>query len=123
MTTDGMTYLIMWLKYILLEKHRSQQTGQLHRLRRLTGLYFTVLSIEPSLQTHHVYFTLKRTFKPRTGYGSTMSCCEYYTLCLCQVPSSRYLKISYFTSKDENSSADQLERKRYDINVLREKMI
>ena len=34
---------------------------------------------------------------------------------LCQVPSSPYLKMSYFTSKDENSSPTLLERKRYDI--------
>ena len=36
----------------------------------------------------------------------------YYTQCRCQVPSSQYLKISYFTSKDENSSERELERKR-----------
>ena len=34
---------------------------------------------------------------------------------LCQVPSSPYLKMSYFNSKDENSSPTLLERKRYDI--------
>ena len=30
--------------------------------------------------------------------------CEYQLTALCQVPSSPYLKMSYFTSKDENSS-------------------
>ena len=34
---------------------------------------------------------------------------------LCQVPSSLYLKMSYFTSKDKSSSPTLLERKRYDI--------
>ena len=33
----------------------------------------------------------------------------------CQVPSSLFLNLSYFTSKDENSSHRLLERKRYDI--------
>ena len=37
-------------------------------------------------------------------YGSTIFCCEYLFGCFCQVPSSPYLKMSYFTSKDENSS-------------------
>ena len=33
----------------------------------------------------------------------------------CQVPSSLFLNLSYFTSKDENSSHRLLERKRYGI--------
>ena len=41
----------------------------------------------------------------------------------CQVPSSPYLKLSYFTSKDENSSHHKLERKRYDILMAIEKMM
>ena len=41
----------------------------------------------------------------------------------CQVPSSLFLNLSYFTSKDENSSPQLLERKRYDIMWAREKMI
>ena len=36
-----------------------------------------------------------------SGYGSTIFCCEYLLTALCQVPSSPYLKMSYFTSKDE----------------------
>ena len=39
--------------------------------------------------------------------GSTIMCCEYYSGCFCQVHLSRYLKMSYFTSKDENSSQTQ----------------
>ena len=37
--------------------------------------------------------------------------------------SSRYLKMSYFTSKDENSSQHKLERKRHDILTPSEKII
>ena len=33
--------------------------------------------------------------------------------CLCQFPSSPFLNLSYFTSKDENSIHRKLERKRY----------
>ena len=39
-----------------------------------------------------------------------------------QVPSSLFLKMSYFTSKDETTARRQLERKRYVI-LLGEKMI
>ena len=38
------------------------------------------------------------------GHRSTILCCEYQLTALCQVPSLPYLKMSYFTSKDENSS-------------------
>ena len=55
-------------------------------------------------------------------YGSTILCCEYYTRSFCQVPSPPFLKMSYFTFKDEIPAADELERKRYDILPLR-KMI
>ena len=40
----------------------------------------------------------------------------------CEVPSP-YLKMSYFTSKDENSSQHKLERKRHDILTPSEKII
>ena len=56
-------------------------------------------------------------------YGSTILCCEYLFGCFCQVALSPYLKMSYFTSKDENSSHHNLERKRYDILIASEKMI
>ena len=41
------------------------------------------------------------------GHGSTILCCEYWSGFFRQVPSSRYLKMSYFTSKDEISSHTQ----------------
>ena len=42
---------------------------------------------------------------------------------ICQVTSSLFLNLSYFNSKDENSSPQLLERKRYNIIWAREKMI
>ena len=56
-------------------------------------------------------------------YESTILCCEYLSGYFCQVPSSPYLKMSYFTFKDENSSQHKLERKRYDILMASEKII
>ena len=50
-------------------------------------------------------------------------CCEYSTGCFYQFPSSPYLKKSYFTSKDENFSENELERKRYDLLGTYQKMI
>ena len=43
------------------------------------------------------------------------SCCEYHTRCLCQVPSSPFLKMIYFTSKNETPACQQLEEKQCDI--------
>ena len=40
----------------------------------------------------------------------------------CQVPSSPYLKMSYLTSKEENSSHHKLKRKRYDLLTASQKM-
>ena len=42
------------------------------------------------------------------------SCVVNISKVLYAIPSSPYLKMSYFTSKDENSSPYLLERKRYD---------
>ena len=53
---------------------------------------------------------------------STILCCEYQSRCFCQVPSSPFLKMSYFISKDETSARRQLERKRYNV-WFQEKMI
>ena len=50
------------------------------------------------------FFRLHDVFDIREKFGSTIFCCEYQLTALCQVPSSPYLKMSYFTSKDENSS-------------------
>ena len=57
------------------------------------------------------------------GYRSTILCCEYYAGCFCQVPSSPYLKMSYFTSKDEKSSEHKLARKQYDVLRTCKKLI
>ena len=48
-------------------------------------------------------------------YGSTILCCEYLSRCFCQVRSSLFLKMSYFTPKAKLEPTHQLERKRYDI--------
>ena len=34
-------------------------------------------------------------------YRSTILYCRHYTVCFCQVPSSQFLNLSYFTSKDK----------------------
>ena len=52
------------------------------------------------------------------GYGWTTLCCEYSAGCFSHVPSSPYLKMSYFISKDENSSEHELERKLYDVLAI-----
>ena len=72
---------------------------------------------------HEGFFQLQDVRDILERYGSTILCCEYLSGCFCQVPSSPYLKMSYFTSKDENSSHHKLERKRYDILTASEKMI
>ena len=41
----------------------------------------------------------------------------------CQAPSSLFLNLSYFNSKEENSSWQPLERKQYDIMLALRKMI
>ena len=48
-------------------------------------------------------------------YGSTILCCEYLSGCFCQVPSSLFPNLSYFTSKDVTPARRKLERKLYDI--------
>ena len=60
------------------------------------------------------FFRLHDIFDIREKFGSTIFCCEC-SVSFCQVPSSLFLNLSYFTSKDENSSHRLLERKRYDI--------
>ena len=58
--------------------------------------------------------------------GSTIFCCEYFAGYFCQVPSSQYLNLSYFTSEDENSSPQLTGEKTNDITSflpLYEKMI
>ena len=60
------------------------------------------------------FFRLHDVFDIREKFGSTIFCCEY-SVSFCQVPSSLFLNLSYFTSKDENSSHRLLERKWYDI--------
>ena len=57
------------------------------------------------------------------GDGSTIFCCEHYGGCFCQVPSSQYLNLSYFTSKDENSRPLLTGEKTNDIMSQYEKMI
>ena len=47
------------------------------------------------------FFRLQDVWDTREGYRSAMLCFEYHTRCFCQVPPSPYLKMSYFSSKDE----------------------
>ena len=49
------------------------------------------------------------------GYGSTMLSSEYHPRCFCQVPSSSFVNVSYFTSEDNTPACRKLERKRYYI--------
>lgn len=55
--------------------------------------------------------------------GSTILFYEYFFRCFCQVHSSPFLKLPYFTSKGETSACWQLEKKRYDILETCIKMI
>ena len=57
------------------------------------------------------------------GHRSTILCCEYQMTALCQVRSSPYLKMSYFTSKDENSNRSITGENTIWYNTLREKII
>ena len=50
------------------------------------------------------FFRLHDVCNIREMFRSTIFCCEYQLGDFCQVPSSPYLKMSNFTSKDENSS-------------------
>ena len=68
------------------------------------------------------FFRLHDVCDMREMFGSTIFCCEYYRG-FCQVPSSPFPNLSsYFTSKDENSSPQLLERKR-DIMLVAKNMI
>ena len=68
------------------------------------------------------FFRLQDVWDILQGYGSTMLCCHYHSRCFCQIPSSPFPNMSYFTSKDKTPARWQMERKRYDI-WFREKMI
>ena len=47
------------------------------------------------------FFCLQWCLGHTWEYRSMILCCEYYSRCFCQVPSSPFPKMSYFTSKDE----------------------
>ena len=49
--------------------------------------------------------------------GSTILFYEYFFRCFCQVHSSPFLKLPYFTSKDKTQQSNTLKRKWYDIFV------
>ena len=49
------------------------------------------------------FFRLHDVFDKCEKFGSTIFYCEYSDI-FCQVPSSLFLNLSYFTSKEENSS-------------------
>ena len=68
------------------------------------------------------FFRLQDLCDILDGYGSAMSCCEYYSRCSCQVPSFPFLNMSYFTSEGETPACQKLKRKRYDIRFCK-KMI
>ena len=50
------------------------------------------------------FFRLHEVFDIREKFRSMIFRFDYQLTALCQVPSSPYLKMPYFTSKDENSS-------------------
>ena len=74
------------------------------------------------LSHREVFFRLQDVFDILEGYVSTKLRCEYYFWSICQVPSSPFPNMSYFTSEDETPARRKLERKRFDI-MLREKMM
>ena len=51
----------------------------------------------------------------KASFVCKMLCCEYHSRCFWQVPSSPFLKISYFTSKDETPAHRQTGEKQNDI--------
>ena len=68
-----------------------------------------------------VFFRLQDVQDKFERLRSTILCCEYLSGCFCQVPSSPYPKMSYFTFKDENSSLEHTGEKAKRYNVLRER--
>ena len=69
------------------------------------------------------FFQLHNVFDIREKFGSTIFCCEY-SVTFCQVPSSLFPSLSYFTSKDENFSQPLTGEKTIWYNVLSvEKMV
>ena len=64
------------------------------------------------------FFWLHNIFDIHEKFGSTIFCCEY-SGSFCQVPSSLFLNLSYFTSKDENSSQPLTGEKGIWYNVCR----
>ena len=52
-------------------------------------------------------FLLQLSLRDTWVYGSTMLCCGHYTGCFCQFPSSHFLNLLYFTSKDETPANSQ----------------
>ena len=72
---------------------------------------------------HEGFFRLQDVQYILERYGWMILFCEYIYACFYLVPLSPYLKVSYFASKDENSSHRKLERKRYDILMTSKKTI
>ena len=59
----------------------------------------------------------------KASFVCKMLCCEYHSRCFWQVPSSPFLKMSYFTSKDETPAHRQTGEKQYDIFGSRKRYI
>ena len=73
---------------------------------------------------HKGFFRLQDVQDILERYGSAILCCEYLSGCFCQVLSSLFPNLSYFTSKNVTPARrKKLERKRYDILCSCEKMI
>ena len=58
------------------------------------------------------FFRMHDVSDIRERFGSAIFCCEYQLGAFCQVPSSQFPNLSYFTSEDENSSPQLTGEKR-----------
>ena len=61
------------------------------------------------------FFRLHDVCDIREKFGSTIFCCEYQLSAFCQVPSSLFPNLSYFTSKDVTPACRKAGQKTNDI--------
>ena len=67
------------------------------------------------------FFWLHDVCDLREKFGSTIFCCEYWLGAFCQVPSSLFPNLSYFTSKDVTPARRKTGEKTNDIMLTFQK--
>ena len=72
---------------------------------------------------HLLAFSGYKTFVTYLRCKDQRSCVVSIAGCFYQVPSSPFRNLSYFTPKDETPTHRQTREKRYDVNLVRLKMI